>query len=47
MFSIDIGLITGASVGVEFHNEKEDPDIEWALVVDLLIVRLAFVKFRD
>jgi hypothetical protein len=44
--TLDVGFITGVGLGLELFND-EDPEIKWAFTVDLLIVRLALIHWKN
>jgi len=46
MISVQVGTIMGASVGVELVTEEDD-EIAWALIVDVVILRFVFAKFKE
>lgn len=48
-FDLDISLISGVALGIEHVNlgdEFEDGDIDWAVVLDLFIIRFTLFKLK-
>lgn len=47
MLEFNLDFITGVMVGIEFPNLSEvNEDIEFAMVIDLLILRFQFIKWK-
>ncbi len=49
-FDLDISLISGVALGIEHVNlgdEFEDGGAEWAIVLDLLIIRFTLFKLKQ
>lgn len=50
MYDLDISLISGVALGIEHVNlgdEFEDEDIDWAVVLDLFIIRFILFKLKQ
>lgn len=46
MFEFSLDFITGLSFGIELPDVSDIPDINWALVIDIAIIRLQFVSWK-
>ena len=45
MIEVNIDFITGVSVGLEFPGAIQE-DMAWSVVLDLLILRVIFIKWN-
>ena len=45
MSEVSVGLITGMMFGIEFPDLDED--MTFALVIDLVIIRLMFIRWKE
>ena len=49
VYDLDIGVISGVAIGIEhvsLGDEFEDGGAEWAIVLDLLIIRFTLFKLK-
>lgn len=50
VYDLDISFISGVALGIEHVNlgdEFEDGDIDWAVVLDLFIIRFTLFKLKQ
>lgn len=50
VYDLDIGVISGVAIGIEhvsLGDEFEDGGAEWAIVLDLLIIRFTLFKLKQ
>jgi hypothetical protein len=48
MIEISLDFITGLMFGIEFPDVSEiDEDITWAMAIDLLVVRVMVVRWKE
>ena len=50
VYELDISFISGVALGIEhvsLGDDFEDGDIEWAVVLDLFIIRFTLFKLKQ
>lgn len=50
VYDLDISFISGVALGIEHVNlgdEFEDGDVDWAVVLDLFIIRFTLFKLKQ
>jgi len=50
VYDLDISFISGVALGIEhvsLGDEFEDGDIDWAVVLDLFIIRFTLFKLKQ
>jgi len=50
VYDLDISFISGVALGIEHVNlgdEFEDGDVDWAVVLDLFIIRFTLFKLKE
>lgn len=50
VYDLDISLISGVALGIEhvsLGDDFEDGDIEWAVVLNLFIIRFTLFKLKQ
>lgn len=47
MTELTFNFIPGMMVGLEFVNTEEYPEMNWGVVVDLLILRVMLFNWKD
>jgi len=50
MYDLDISFISGVALGIEHVNLGDDfvvGDTEWAIVLDLFIIRFTLFKLKE
>jgi hypothetical protein len=49
MTELSVNMITGMMLGIEFPSaeELEEPDLKFAMVIDLLIFRIVLLSWKE
>lgn len=47
MITADLSFINGLKLGVEHLSNDEDPDLHWMILIELLIIRISILNWKN